>query len=357
MFTYPIISLLIPYLVCAGLTAALIKVLAPAARRVNLVDYPNSRKVHETTVPLIGGIAIFVSLTLSLLLFAEVSFASLRILFFCFAIIVVTGVLDDHRDIPPYAKFLVQILVAFLLVVLDGQTVLDIGDIFDRGVPQGLSFLAIPFSIIAIVAAINAQNLIDGYDGVCGVVTIVSLLGLLTLFLFRVQGDWLAILRHELFILISLGLVSVSTFLIFNLGFFDRSSGRVFLGDAGSMFIGLALSFIIIQFTQFQPLLLKATAAPWILGLPLLDMTNVIWRRIREKRPIFLADQNHLHHVLAKKNIGAPVIILALGGTHAGFVAIGLLGTLLEWPDWILFWSMPIVLILYSITYSHIRRD
>ena len=178
MFTHPIILLLIPYLVCAGLTAALIKVLAPAARRVDLVDYPNSRKVHETTVPLIGGIAIFISLTLSLLLFAEVSFASLRILFFCFAIIVVTGVLDDHRDIPPHAKFLVQILVAFLLVVLDGQTVLHIGDIFDRGVAQGLAFLAIPFSIIAIVAAINAQNLIDGYDGVCSVVTIVSLLGL-----------------------------------------------------------------------------------------------------------------------------------------------------------------------------------
>ena len=150
---------IIGYIAAILISAALLFYLSPVARRIGLVDRPNTRKQHTNEVPLTGGIAIAVSLMLSLLLF-DISLQPFRLLFFCLGVLMIVGVLDDHQDVPAFVKFAFQLFVAIVLVYLDERLVKFVGDIFFTGVDQGLNYLAVPFSILAIIGVINAFNMI-----------------------------------------------------------------------------------------------------------------------------------------------------------------------------------------------------
>jgi len=340
------VEIILPYFIAIALCGLLLYFLTPIAKKVGLVDRPNDRKRHDVSVPLIGGIAMGISFPLSMLLF-PIGLESYRILFFCVGALLVVGVLDDHQDIPAWAKFVTQMVIATLLVFLDEKVVFFIGDIFDTGISQGLNVFAPWLTVIAIVAIINAFNMIDGHDGLAALVTIISLGSLLFLSTYNGVGQ-------EHFFFISLFITVVATFLIFNHSSFVGRDRQVYMGDAGSMFLGLIVAYFLIELSQrgapvvnFGIPAIKPSAVPWIIGLPFLDQVSVMAKRIMKGRKLWIADRGHIHHFFLDAGFGKHLTLALLVLIHGGLVIMGILGTVFDWPDWILFWGAILVLLLY----------
>ena len=342
-------EIILPYFIAIALCGLLLYFLTPIAKKVGLVDRPNDRKRHDVSVPLIGGIAMGISFPLSMLLF-PIGLESYRILFFCIGALLVVGVLDDHQDIPAGAKFMTQMVIATLLVFLDDKVVFFIGDIFGTGTSQGLNVFAPWLTVIAIVAIINAFNMIDGHDGLAALVTIISLGALLFLSINNEVGQ-------EHFLFISLFITVIATFLLFNHPSFVGRDRQVYMGDAGSMFLGLIVAYFLIDLSQrgapvenFGVPAIKPCAVPWILGLPFLDEVSVMTKRIIKGRKLWIADRGHIHHFFLDLGFGKNLTLALLVIIHCGLVIIGILGTVFDWPDWLLFWGALMVLLLYLVT-------
>jgi UDP-GlcNAc:undecaprenyl-phosphate GlcNAc-1-phosphate transferase len=227
-----------------------------------------------------------------------------------------------------------------VLVLVDDKVVLFIGDILFSGRSQGLGILATPFTIIAIVGVINAFNMIDGHDGLTGGVTLISF----GVFIYLLNLHSCMVDTHALLYL----LATVTTvFLVFNLEFLVGRYRQVFLGDAGSMFLGLVCVYFLINLSREGDEVLNVTSAAWVIGLPLLDMMSVMLLRLSKGRSPLKADRLHIHHVLLDLGFGKYTVLVMLLSLHLIFTLIGLFGTLYDWPDGILFWGMFVVLALY----------
>ena len=333
----------IPYAIALTLIIGLFIGLTPVAQKIGLVDHPNERKKHASPTPLIGGLCISMALFLSLLLF-DIPYGSLRILFFCMGIITLIGILDDRNDIPAYSKFLVQIFISVVLVFGDQLIITSIGDIWSSDSFQGLGFLAIPFTLVAIVGVINALNLIDGHDGLAG---IMGLFGC-TSVLFISHQSGVAVASGE-WTLLSLLALFIATFLIFNIGAF-KDVPKIFLGDAGSMLIGLILAYFLISLTQpsFErsPVFSPVTA-PWLIGLPLLDMFRVVIKRTISGRSLIRADRQHIHHLLLNFGCSRLGTLLILAVTQLIFCTFGILSAIYKVPEWVIFWSFVVLQLVY----------
>jgi UDP-GlcNAc:undecaprenyl-phosphate/decaprenyl-phosphate GlcNAc-1-phosphate transferase len=331
------------YLFPVFLTCLLLFYLRPVARRIELVDRPGARKHHTTAVPLIGGISISIAFFLSLLLF-DVPFGHFRLLFFCLAAILVVGVLDDLKDIQPIVKLLCQFVIGGVIVYGAGINLSNINDMLLPAYPIGFGLFSAPITILAIVGAINAFNMIDGHDGLAGSCAIVTLLALLFLYKFSnfpVQQGYL--------ILLTLAIVLVCSFLLFNIPVLIKDRNKAFLGDAGSMFLGLFIIYIILDFIQQdvsdRPIFTPA-AALWIFGLPLIDLIRVTTIRLKSNHSPFRAGRDHLHHILLQNQNGPFSVLVILVGIHLIAVTIAILGVLYQWPSYILFWGFLLTVLL-----------
>ena len=330
---------MLPYLIAITIAASLLYFLTPIAHNIGLIDKPDSRKHHQQSTPLTGGIAIAFAFGMAAL-FLPIGLGSYRIFFFSLITVVIIGTFDDHRDISAKIKILFQFAVATLLVFVDNKVVLFIGDILFSGHSQGLGIIAAPFTIIAIVGVINAFNMIDGLDGLAGGIALITL-GAFILLLHLQPG-----VTHTLPLLYLLATV-IAVFLVFNLEFLVGRYRKVFLGDAGSMFLGLVCVYFLINLTKPGIEIINVTSAAWIIGLPLLDMMSVFILRITKGRSPFNADRLHIHHLLLDLGFGKYTVLVMLLSLHLIFTLIGLLGTLYHWPDGILFWGMFVILALY----------
>jgi len=330
---------MLPYLIAITIAASLLYFLTPIAHNIGLIDEPDSRKHHHQSTPLTGGIAIAFAFGMAAL-FLPIGLGSYRLFFFSIITIALIGALDDHRDISAKIKILFQFAVATVLVLVDDKVVLVIGDIFFLGHSQGLGILAAPFTIIAIVGVINAFNMIDGHDGLTGGVTLISF----GVFIYLLNLHSCMVDTHALLYL----LATVTTvFLVFNLEFLVGRYRQVFLGDAGSMFLGLVCVYFLINLSREGDEVLNVTSAAWVIGLPLLDMMSVMLLRLSKGRSPLKADRLHIHHVLLDLGFGKYTVLVMLLSLHLIFTLIGLFGTLYDWPDGILFWGMFVVLALY----------
>ncbi len=303
-------------LVALGACAATILLLAPIARRFELVDEPCTRKVHAGRIPLVGGIAILVGMTLALLALQE-PLGSLRGLFAGALLLVIVGMVDDYSGLPAISRLLIQTVVAVLVTVWDGQVLHSLGSLLGPGSDLRLGVLVMPFTVFCIVGVINAMNLIDGLDGLCGGLVVVALavLGL---------ACWMGGRPTDAVILMVIG-ASVLGFLIFNIEHPLRPEPfRVFLGDAGSTMLGLVCAWFLIRLSQGQMQVIAPATALWIIALPLLDTVYVMSRRMLHGRSPFRADRGHLHHLILASGLrsGSAVRVLLL--LAAVLAAIGL---------------------------------
>ncbi len=282
IFAYFVVLMLVPQVITL-------------ANRIGAVDIPCERKVHATPVPRIGGLAIYFGYIVSVMLFVPSSTMKIGIIL-ASTLIVLVGIFDDLYNISPRKKLLGQFAAAFLLTMFGIQ----IGFISNpMGGTMDLGYLAIPFTIFWIVGVTNAVNLIDGLDGLAaGTSAIAATILAIVAYL---QG-----IENIAFLAMILA-ASSAAFLKYNF-----NPARIFMGDTGSMFLGLNLAIISVMSVTKSIAVLSIFVPIIILGVPLFDTLFAIIRRIQNNQPIFKADKEHLHHCLLNKGISHKNTVLLI---------------------------------------------
>ncbi|MEZ5561414.1 MAG: MraY family glycosyltransferase [Gammaproteobacteria bacterium] len=310
-------------------TTLLILLLRPLALVTGLVDMPNERKSHQIPTPLVGGLAIFAGLAMAFLLtVAEGVTLQMRetLSFFGGGLLLVTvGVVDDFIDLSPLARFVAQIVAALLMIFGAGVVLHDLGGMTPSGQLLTMGVLAVPFTVFATLGVINALNMCDGLDGLSGSLSLVSLSGLFL-------AAWLWGDVENVILLPLLG-SAVLGFLLFNLRLPGRERASIFMGDAGSMFLGFALTWYAVSLSQGESRVITPAAALWFLMLPIFDTVTMMLRRILRGRSPFSPDREHLHHVflLAGYTVNETVGLMA---AVAGFgVLVGLASVHWQLPE------------------------
>jgi UDP-GlcNAc:undecaprenyl-phosphate GlcNAc-1-phosphate transferase len=284
-------GIMVAYLAVTTLVPYVIKF----AYKIGAVDVPCERKVHCVPVPRIGGLAIFLGYILSLLMFLPSSELRTGIIL-ASSFIVLLGIIDDLYNISPKQKLLGQFIAAFVLVfygVKIGFLTNPFGGTFYLGV------FSIPFTIFWIVGVTNAVNLIDGLDGLAAGTSAISAV-VLAIVAFT-QG-----IDNVGFIALLLA-ASSAGFLWYNF-----NPAKIFMGDTGSMLLGLNLAVISVMSVTKSIAVLSIFVPIIILGVPLFDTLFAIIRRYQNNQPIFKADKEHLHHCLLNKGLSHKNTVLLI---------------------------------------------
>lgn len=321
------VSTIFTLLTAALGTVLMVLVLKGVARRIGLTDRPNSRKSHEGEIPLVGGIAIFVAFAISMV-YAE-ALVSLRYFLLAGGLLVVVGAVDDSVDIPPAVRLVLHVSSALIMCLMGGVIVVSLGEILLPDMEVTLGLLAIPFTVFSVVALINAMNMSDGLDGLSSIQTLIPLASLALIA--GVVGD----AEHYLPLVAMCG--CLLGFLYFNLRTPWREKATVFLGDAGSSFLGFALAWFLIDMSQGQNAVIKPVSVLWFALLLIYSTVEIVARRILRRRSPFKPDREHLHHVFILAGFSVTETVATLGVITIVGVVVGIAGTLLELPENVLF--------------------
>jgi UDP-GlcNAc:undecaprenyl-phosphate GlcNAc-1-phosphate transferase len=282
----PVAGLLVAVMAAAA-TALLVPVAALIARLVGAVDDPlrDDRRVHRVATPTMGGLAIVGGVVAVAVLWLPSSDTTTAILvaagLCCFL-----GAVDDALDLPPGMKLLGQVAIAVVPVAagvrIDHLTLPLVGAL-------DLHSFSYAVTVLWIVAVMNVVNFIDGMDGlaagVCGIAAAT----------FAIIA--LSLLRGEAGVLAAATAGACLGFLVWNF-----HPARVFMGDAGSLPLGLLLATTAVQGALKSAAAVSLVLPLLVLAVPLLDTGFVILKRLKYRRPIYAADRNHFHHRFA--NIG-----------------------------------------------------
>jgi len=282
------------------------------------VDKPGGRKKHQDPVPPIGGLVIFPVFIIIAAAKGGIYWGAYAYFFAALALLLIVGALDDKRGVPPWIKFGVQWVAAILIVVPGGAQINTMGNIFGFG-EFGLGFMTIPFSVIATVLLINAVNLMDGLDGLAGGKGFIIML-------------WLAIACIIAPAMLALPPVAIlmgalGGFLLYNMRHPLRQKASVFLGDSGSMAIGLSIAWFTIKLASgFEPIIQPMSVA-WLLALPIYDTCGQFARRVSQGRHPFDADHDHFHHhfIYAGFPVGQATAIILGISFLTGLIGVGVI--------------------------------
>lgn len=291
-----------------------IPVIIKVAEAKKLYDVPNERKIHKNPIPSLGGFGIFVGFTVSLLLMMSFKNApELQYYLAAFLIIFFLGIKDDIMVLSAQKKFLGQLLVAAILMFKADLLITNMHGFFGiHNIEATLSYFLTLFTIIVII---NAYNLIDGVDGLAGTI------GLITSSVF---GTFFLINGNFAYAALGFGISgSILAFLIYN--FYPA---RIFMGDTGSMLIGLVNTILVIKFIEVGSIAadVQVAATPavgfGILLMPLMDTLRVFAIRIIHGRSPFSPDRNHLHHILLDRGLNHRNITFVIAAANVLFIAL-----------------------------------
>lgn len=303
------------------------------ARHFNLFDHPSARKIHNQPVPLSGGTGIIIPAILLILLWPasgalalSVSFQLKLLLAGSLATIYLMGLIDDFRDLKPTSRLSVQALIAFGLWYFGLR--LDL--IHFGAVTLDLGFLSLPITLLWFMGFMNTSNLMDGMDGLSGGMSLIALLAI----------SVSALATGMSFGYLALALVFLMlSFLTFNLS----SERKVFLGDSGSLTLGLLVGVLGILASRngmTSGLHWEALAIPLAAySVGIADVFTSILRRSSRQRSIFKADKHHFHHRLLRAGLGRNWTLAALHGVA------GLMIFFVVLPTQISLWASALFLI------------
>ena len=284
------------FLVAAGVAVVITPVTMRLARRIGAIDRPRDRGLSSKETPLLGGLAILVAAVVAGAIWLPHTNPWTGILAAA-VLITAIGALDDRLDFPPWLKLGGQIAAASVAVAAGGVDV---------------SFVTLPFfghisfhaagptlTAIFLVALMNVVNFSDGVDGlaagVCGIVAIA----------FAVIAFSLHETEHAGGVLAAITAGGALGFLVHN---FPPASS--FMGDAGSNLLGLLMGAIAVE-GDLKTSAIVTLAFPLILlAVPFLDTTFVVLKRLKYRRPVYTADQEHLHHRMARIGYGVRATVL-----------------------------------------------
>ena len=315
-----ILKPLIPFATALIVAVILVPIIRRLAVRFNLVDQPDAeRKLHSRPIALAGGVGVFISVLAaiglclgyqndwSIELNSELFSTRWMVLLGSAFAILMVGLVDDVFTLRGRQKLLAQCLIS--MVIVGSGTVLKQIGIFGYDIPLGI--FAIPVSVLWLLIAINALNLLDGADGMATTVGI-FVSGSLAILSLMNRGPTLDSLAS--FALCG----SLCGFLVYN-----RPPATIFLGDAGSMMVGLFIG-VLSMWCSLKESTLIAAAPAAILVLPLFDSSAAIARRWLTGRSLYTTDRGHMHHVLHEKF--GPVgmlLVVAFACALSSSVAIG----------------------------------
>ncbi len=269
------------------------------AFKFNIVDTPSeARKIHKGSKPYLGGVAIYLGALLTYLIYVKQNIIIQDMTIWIFGgLLVLIGVYDDAKNMRAYQKLILQFVIAILTsMTIPGFTQLSLG-------ATQINFTemqAVLIQSVWIVTLINAFNLIDGLDGLSSGLATISLA-----FLWLVM-QMTGILVGEIYVIIMIG--SLLAFLYYN--FYPST---IFLGDAGSMFIGYYIGAITLG--QYKSFTITTTGILILVAfIPLLDILLAMIRRKANNQKIFSADALHFHHRLLRHGLSHGQAVLLMYG-------------------------------------------
>ena len=303
------------------------------AIKLKILDYPDGeRKIHKTPIPLLGGVAVFLSFILvlayysfftNLVIWGFISTKHILGIILASFIIILGGILDDKYNLKPKVQFIFPLL-ATLIIIISGIGINHVRNPFGgiisfenwdiilfwwQGIPYKITLLADLFTLIWLLGMMYTTKLLDGLDGLVSGITVI---GSLIIFGISMSNN-VAQYNTGLIALILAG--AFCGFLIFNF-----QPAKIFLGESGSLFAGLMLGVLsIISGSKVATTLL-------IMGIPILDVIWVIGRRLFNKKAVSLADRKHLHFRLLdiglsqRQAVIFMYILTALFGSAALFL-------------------------------------
>jgi len=266
----------------------------------HLYDTPDERKSHYDVIPTLGGVGIFGGFIIGFCLFARFDIKSNEIKYVIAALsfMFMLGAKDDIVELVPNKKFIGQIFAASIVVILGDIRLTSLYGLF--GISAIGDYTSYILSIITIIFIINAFNLVDGINLLAGSVGVIATSTFGTWFIFHAFFDY-AILAAAMS-------GALFAFLKYN-----YSPAKIFMGDSGSLSVGLLVAVLAIQFIERNEMVLASvnainnepiliTTAPAmavaVLIIPLYDTLRVFTMRLINKKSPFIADRNHIHHKL-----------------------------------------------------------
>ncbi len=274
-------TLFLSFILGMMITVVLIPPLISVAAKWNMVDAPGERKIHLSSIPRIGGVAMVFGTLLPVILLL-VDYPEIQAYIAAMLILLLFGALDDKYNINYKWKFLGQLLATTVLIVFGDVLIENLSFLDIETLP---SYISIPFTVIALLGVTNAINLSDGLDGLAGGLTLLSLGGL-ALIAYATTNNHITIIALAV-------MGSILGFLRFN-----TYPARIFMGDTGSQFLGFTLGVAVILLSQQQDMPISSFIPLLVLGLPIIDTLQVMVRRITRGLSPFRADNNHIHHQL-----------------------------------------------------------
>jgi len=305
------------FLMAFGITWFTVPSIVNIARLKGLCSIPNARTSHISATPNLGGIAVFIALVLSTVIFAGTYFKfELKYIISGLVVVFFIGFKDDILIIDPYKKIAGQIFAVILIAVFAGIRITSLYGLFNIGqLPYVASILLTVFVFIVII---NGFNLIDGIDGLA------SGIGILTSSVF---GIWFWINGHMACTILSFSFVgTLAAFFYFNV---YSKKNKIFLGDTGSMIIGFVMGVLACRFLQLELVSQGSAAIPsaptvvcGILIVPLFDSLRVFILRIKQGKSPFKADRQHIHHRLLQLGCTHLQATLILIGVNIFFIVL-----------------------------------
>lgn len=292
-----------------------IPVIIQVAKDKKLFDEPDERKVHKTVIPTLGGLGIFAGFIIATLMGVPSAVTS-ELQYFAAAATVIffLGIKDDILILSASKKFIGQLIAAGIIIKFGGIQLTNMHGFL--GIYEIPHIASIVFSLFTIIVITNSFNLIDGVDGLAGS------LGLLTTIVF---GSYFLYAGQLTYAVMAFALAgSIIGFLIYNF-----SPAKIFMGDTGSLLLGLINSILVIKFINVAsnpvsnfPIEAAPAIGFSILMIPLFDTLRVFGLRILDRRSPFSPDRTHVHHFLLDLGLSHRMVTFTCVAVNMVFIGM-----------------------------------
>ncbi|WP_062551968.1 glycosyltransferase family 4 protein [Peptoniphilus phoceensis] len=305
---------LVPFLAAFVITFLQMPFTIKFAKKKGFLDVPkDNRRVHKKPIPVGGGIAMVISVSILMLFFLPIN-KGLIMTLIASLIIAISGLYDDKKGLSPKLKFIFQILAAVILIIA-GMKIEFVTNPFDSNdALLILNMLSIPVTIFWVCGITNTINLIDGLDGLASGVSMICAISMF--FITYNMG------RYDVSLVCALVAGACLGFLPFNF-----NPAKIFMGDTGALYLGFMLSYISISGFLKQAAILMIFVPVLILGVPVFDTAFAMVRRKLSGKSMVEADKGHLHHRLLKMGLNQRQTVVILYSISAIF---GLLANLIS---------------------------
>lgn len=327
MIMSPKIRMVILFLIAFAASWLVYRPILDIAKTKNMTDNPDARKLQDAPVPVLGGIAVFFGVVVGLCYFKTMlNYVSLFPLLGSMVIMLYVGTIDDISDLSPWLRIAVEIGVALLIIYGNHRVILDFGGLW--GIGRISHWLAIPLTVLMCVGVVNAMNMIDGVDGLVSAMCIFECVCFGLMFFLSHDYSYTALCA----VLIG----ALLPFVLHNV--FGRET-KMFIGDGGTMMVGIAISAMVIEVLcgKFDVM----TYQPWmdfnsvsmslaVMAMPVFDTLRVMTERMLRGVSPFKADNNHFHHLLIRSGFSHLATVIIMVSLNAAVVVAWLLSW---WAD------------------------